>query len=66
MAKFCKLLSDKGRVNWWKLCKEYDVNPDQPKKEERGIQFQLVGESLEEIDHFMRETPNYTMESQAR
>jgi hypothetical protein len=54
MAKFCKLLSDKGRVNWWRLCKEFDVNPELPQKEERRIHLEGKLESLEEIDRLMR------------
>ena len=63
MAKFCKFLSDRGRVNWWRLCKEFGVDAEQPEKDEkdeRRIHLQGKLESLEEIDRLMRQVPNPT------
>jgi len=60
MAKFCKLLSDKGRVNWWTLCKEFGVEPEQTDRDERRIHLEARLEDLQEIDRLMREVPNAT------
>ena len=56
MGRFCDLLSDEGRVNWWRLCKEFGVNPDQVEKDERRIHLQGKLESLEQIDRLMRKS----------
>jgi len=66
MATFCKLLSDKGRVNWWKLCKDFGVNPEQPETDKRGIRCETVMESDAEISKLMQEAPNYTIDAQGR
>jgi hypothetical protein len=53
MANFCKLLSDKGRVNWWTLCKKFGVEPVE--KQEPAVYVEPHVEELEEIDRLMRE-----------
>jgi len=64
MATFCKFLSDRGRANWWILCKEFGVTTEEPK--ELPIHVEAKIEDVPEIARMMEEIPNYTMESQHR
>ena len=60
---FCKLLSDRGRVNFWKLCQEFGVNPHE-EPDERGIHVEAKIE--DEIAEIMAEVPNYTISKEGR
>lgn len=64
MATFCKLLSDQGRVNFWKLCQEFGVDP-QEQLDERGIHVEARVEE-DEIAEIMQEVPNYTISKEGR
>ena len=63
--RFCDSLSDRGRVNWWKLCREYGVSVPK-EKDERRIHVEGKMEDLEEIAKLMAQRPGYTMESRER
>ena len=61
MTKLFYLLSDRGRINFWKLCRAFGVNPQEPKEEEIHVEIKE-----EEIAEVMTEIPNYTISKEGR
>ena len=64
MTKLFYLLSDRGRINFWKLCQAFGVNP-QEERDERGIHLEAIIEE-DEIAEVMQEIPNYTISKEGR
>ena len=64
MTKLFYLLSDRGRVNFWKLCQAFGVNPQEQKEEEIHVEARV--EDAEEMAKLMEEAPNYTISKQGR
>ena len=53
MAELWKLLSERGRVNWFLLCQQHDVVPSE--EDQRVIRIETKLEDIQEIDKLMRE-----------
>ena len=64
MTELWKILTDRGRVNWFLLCQQHDVTLSE--NDERDISIQTKVEDLEEIAKIMQEPPNYTISKQGR
>ena len=64
MIAFYKLLTDRGRVNWFLLCQQHDVVLSE--RDERGVRIETKMENLEEIKDIMEEAPPYTITTNGR
>jgi len=67
MARFWESLSESSRPKWAELYKQFKGREwEKPLRDERAIQCVGKLEDTEEIKKIMKETPNYTIDSQGR